>query len=55
MQSGRNIKQTKAKLSQQILLGYAFMYAIMFNMNIDNINSVVSWTLSIAYQKITKL
>lgn len=55
MQSGMNMKQTKAKLSQQVFLSYAFMYALMFNMNIDNINSMVSWTLSIAYQKMTKL
>jgi hypothetical protein len=53
MKAIRNI--SKPNLAKQALLAYAFLYAFMFNLNIENINSVVSWTLSLAYQKLTKL
>lgn len=53
MKAIKNIT-SKTNITRQALLAYAFLYAFMFNLNIENINSVVSWVLSEAYQKLTK-
>ncbi|UPT66439.1 MAG: hypothetical protein M0D57_18565 [Sphingobacteriales bacterium JAD_PAG50586_3] len=53
MKALKNIS-SNPNIARKAFMAYAFVYAFMFNLNIENINSVISWTLSIAYQKITK-